>query len=280
MALPFHRRPPTLTRSSYTGSHDINALPDSRIEHDPRAGALYRYHAHVLAARRMKGCRAASELARVVVFVLALMVSSLPAAGLEHDAQGWFLFTAQGPLHGDFKLFLEAQPRLGGDGMRQLILRPAAGYQITPQWSLWQGYAWTPTFHPFRVEHRSWQQSLLLSPWGRVRFVNRTRFEQRFLEGADGTSLRLRHMLRIVLPLGASQRWLLAAYDEPFFTLNDTEGGPQTGFNQNRAYLAIARRIGSHTNLELGYMAQYVRGSGSAEDVLSHNPVLWIERSW
>jgi hypothetical protein len=216
--------------------------------------------------------------ARGLLVLLLVITTAAPAAATDDDGQGWFLFTLQGPLPAGFRLFLEAQPRVGGDGMRQLLLRPAIGYPVTRRWSLWQGYAWTPTFEPFNGEHRSWQQSLLQFPLGPIRVVNRTRLEQRFIDGAGGVSLRARHMLRLVLPLDRRERWSLALYDEPFFTLNETGGGPATGFNQNRAYLGLARRLGENVSVELAYMAQYLRGSG--DDLLSHNSVLWLDYSW
>jgi hypothetical protein len=226
-------------------------------------------------ARRRPG------IAAVFVFSCILGAASASAAA-ENDGQGWFLVTARGPIGHDWKLYLEAQPRIDGDGMRQLILRPAVGYQLTRAWSLWQGYGWTPSFDPFKGENRLFQQSLVETPRGTLPFAltNRTRLEQRWIEGVSGVSVRVRHMLRAVYPLAAQERWALVGYDEPFVTLNDTGSGPVSGFDQNRVFLGVNHLLAAGTRVEVGYLNQVLNGRAGAADTLRHVGLLWLDYQW
>jgi len=204
------------------------------------------------------------------------------SAAVESDGQGWFLATARGPIARDWRLYLEAQPRIDGDGLRQLILRPALGYQVTSVWSLWQGYGWTPSLDPFTGENRIFQQSLVETPRGELPFAltNRTRLEQRWIEDASGVSLRARHMLRAVLPIDAAPAWALVAYDEPFVTLNTTTRGPAAGFDQNRAFFGLSRTLGAGMRLEFGYLNQFVETPSGTPDLLRHVALLWLDYGW
>jgi len=218
----------------------------------------------------------------VVGCVLWLALARSAALALDDDGQLWLLGTARGPVYGEWKIYLEAQPRFDGTGTRQLILRPALGYQLTPQWSLWQGYGWTPSFDAFRSEHRSFQQSLIETPRGLlpVALVNRTRLEQRWIDGSDGVAWRLRHMLRAVYPLDAAGDWALAAYDEAFVALNTAGGGPLSGFDQNRGFVGVNRRLGPGLRLEMGYLNQMINVRQARPDLLRHAALLWIDYAW
>ena len=122
------------------------------------------------------------------------------------DGQVWMQGIVRVALPGRFRLWLEAQPRVGGDGIRQLLLRPAIGWQVTPSWTIWQGYGFTPSFQPWRSENRLYQESLLDHSFGALRMINRTRLEERFIEGVDGVSLRARHLLRFTHPIDGGRR--------------------------------------------------------------------------
>jgi hypothetical protein len=211
--------------------------------------------------------------------LLLVALAPLTGSALENEGQGWFVNTARGPITGKWKLYLEAQPRVGSGGMRQLLVRPAIGYQITEAWSLWQGYAWAPSFDPDRDEQRMFQQSAVETPRGElpVHLTNRTRVEERWIEKADGVSVRLRHMLRATYPLDEAERWSRAAYDELFVTLNEPSGGPRAGFDQNRGFFGVSRKLGGHVTVEAGYLNQFI---DSKPDVLRHIGVLALDYAW
>lgn len=200
------------------------------------------------------------------LFASSLFASSAWAGdnSVEQDLQHWMQVTVTTPLDSSKRWvgYLEVQPRV--DYMQEdnsglfssLTLRPAVGYKLTDRISLWQGYAWAPAFqtHNLRQEHRLFQQLIVSTPIKGMSLNNRTRLEQRLLEGANGTSVRVRHQAKLLIPLDKNNRWRLAASDEIMINLNDTPSGPKSGFDQNRAFIGINRRINDHVSAELGYL--------------------------
>jgi len=195
-----------------------------------------------------------------------LCVPASQARAADTDFQQWTQVTLQGPLSKRWLGYFEVQPRFGQDAsaLERLILRPALGYRLNKNVSLWQGYGWTPQFQPaYGDEHRLYQQLLVESKHGKTALTNRTRLEERLIEGAGGTSVRFRHMARFAYPISRDRRWSVIAYDEFFFNLNSTESGPKSGFDQNRLYLGISRQLNPQVRLETGYIWNYVnRTSG------------------
>lgn len=211
---------------------------------------------------------------------LSFLAWGLPATAMENDLQQWDQINLKVPLSADKKVLgqLEIQPRLGSvEGVRdfwhpnQLIIRPSIGYQLTPKVSVWQGYGWTPFFEPdFKNEHRIYQQLQIDNRLKKLSLTNRTRLEERFIEGAGGTSLRGRHMLRGAYPLGNSGKWSLVASNEIFVNLNSPSHAPKSGLDQNRAFAGINRRINKHINMEAGYLNAYVNRAEPIANRMNH----------
>lgn len=211
-----------------------------------------------------------SFLHRTTLFAAALFSLAalpLPARADDADSQFWTLLTfnarfgAKLGTQKRLRLYAEAQPRIGNNyhEISQLILRPAVGYQVTPTWSVWGGYGWTPTFFPNYVdEHRFFQQSLFENRFPRLEMQNRTRLEQRSIQGAGGLAWRARHQVRVARSLTTTNRWQAVVYDEVFWNLNSTPTGPKSGFDQNRFYIGAAYNADKHTRFELGYLAAHI----------------------
>jgi hypothetical protein len=217
-----------------------------------------------------------------VVCLVSAAVSAQEAAApptLEHDLQSWTLLTAWGRKD-RFRWYAEAQPRvsLTSGRFERLLLRPAVGLQVTPEVSLWLGYAWTPTFGPYRDEQRPFQQVLVEQRLaGIVTLINRFRVEERFIADTGGASIRLRHMVRAVVRFGANSPWGLAASEELFVTLNQIDRGPAPGFDQNRAFLGLNVKVDTW-QFELGYMNVYVERAGPPAERMLHTitgMVIW-----
>src|SRR6185503_1596028 len=124
--------------------------------------------------------------------------------------------------------------------------------------------AWIPrALGPgIRHEQRSWEQLLVALPvTHRLASVLRVRLEQRFLDGWADNSHRLRAMWRGVQPIG-SGRWSGVVWDEAMFNFDETAGGPPRGFDQNRLFGGILRRLSPRAGLEVGYMLQTVNAAG------------------
>jgi hypothetical protein len=215
------------------------------------------------AARIFRGIEAAILCAIVLLFPV------LPSRAYDTDSQLWTQFVLNGRFQNGVRIAVEAQPRVGDNFQRLslLILRPVVGYQVTRNMSLWIGYGWTPSFLPdFNNEHRVFQQVLFEDRYRRIGLINRTRLEERVIEGAGGTSVRLRHMLRAVLPLDSQRRWSAVGQNELFVNLNSTARGPQSGFDQNRIYVGGLYDVDRHTRVELGYQANFINAPRSRPD--------------
>lgn len=177
---------------------------------------------------------------------------------------------------------VEVQPRviLSGtndpNALTTLILRPMLGVQVSKAVSIWQGYGWTPAFNPgFRSENRLFQQLLVENKFRYFTLSNRTRLEERFIQRAGETSFRGRHRLLVKVPLG-NGKWSLLTYDEIFVNLNDTPSGPKSGFDQNRLFVGINRKLNQYLDMEIGYLHNYVNNAGPARDRLNHAILLGL----
>jgi len=210
-------------------------------------------------------------------------------AGMDQDLEQWSIVTLDAHVTPRIRIYTEAQPRIGDNisHMDRLLLRGAVGAQVTQSFSLWQGYAWTPSFETLRAkadefkdvftnENRIYQQALFENQWGKLKIVNRTRLEERFIENASGTSVRARHMLRLVYPITKFGKWSAVTYDELFVHFNDLRSGPQGGFDQNRLFVGLSRKFSDHVNAEACYMWNPVNVFNSTINRTNHNIVLGL----
>ena len=210
----------------------------------------------------------------LLLLVMSGIGAAVARAGTVHDGQFWF------PLYNRFspsekvRGWFEVNPRFGNDvsEIHQLLIRPALGYQIMPGVSLWQGYAWITNYEPrFTDEHRLYQQLSYRKKFAGWNLFSRTRTEQRFIRDARGVSLRAREFLRLNVPLGDRKQWSFVFYDELFVSLNSTHNGPRSGFDQNRLFVGLNRKITPHVSMDVGYQNQSINTSGPrVADVMNH----------
>ncbi len=189
-------------------------------------------------------------------------------SALKQDFDLWAPVFMTVKLPSSFLAYMEVNPRFGdlddGGNIGQLLLRPAVGYQLTEKVSIWQGYAWvgnwalqpTPSKPDFFDENRIYQQINYAHKFQSLNTLSRARLEERWIEGADGTALRLRLMLRGMYPLPIAPKWALVSYDEVFINLNTVDHGPEAGFDQNRFFIGINRTFSKYFNMDFGYQNQ------------------------
>lgn len=205
--------------------------------------------------------------------------AATPARADVTDSQQWTLVTIQKELSDRWRAYFEVQPRVGqdADGLERLLVRPAIGYRLNPKVSVWQGYGYTPLFEPeFQYEHRIFQQLLFEDTLGETGLTNRTRLEERFIEGAGGTAVRLRSMLRLTHPISADKRWAVVGYDELFWNLNSTSNGPESGFDQNRLFLGVSRQVNKELRVETGYLLNHINTPRSSSNRRLDVWVVWL----
>jgi len=202
--------------------------------------------------------------------ILGPLLSSPVMADI-NDNQTWGNVTAVGSLSSlnsalkNFKYWAEFQGRFGDNTSRfsQAIIRPGIGYVINPTTSVWLGYALVHTAEPFSKatfnERRIWQQLSLNDKFSFGTASSRTRLEERLVPSlGDDTSLRLRQMFKIWVPLTAAPAYSLVASDEYFLNLNNSDWGPRRGFDQNRAFIGMGYDFDKEIKAEIGYMNQYI----------------------
>lgn len=225
--------------------------------------------------------RQSSPFHRTLLSLLLLASAPVARAGVEEDAQLWLAFTTIGrwPAAATaepsrLRYWLEAQARFDDDASRlqQDILRPGLGYDLTSRVTVWAGYGWfdtEPQGGRDFGEHRVWQQLTWsgAAPLAGFAPSARTRLEQRLIEDAGDTGVRLRQLFRGQRPLTGP--WSLVLQDEVFMNFNDTDAGAETGFDQNRLFAGVAWQFAPLARLEVGYLNQFI-GRPDRDDRMHH----------
>lgn len=219
------------------------------------------------------------SLRQTVLLVAAtalLCLAPTPATAQTPDTQEvqlWAQALAIGPISANWRAHLELQPRVFDDvsELGLTIVRTAIGRRVHPRVTLFLGHAWVPrSLGPVtRHEQRIWQQASLVLPTAKG-WTNtaRIRLEQRWLDPWDDASHRIRLLARAQRPLGTNSPWSIAIYDEAMVTLDNTREGPARGYDRNRAYGGIVRRLSPLLSAELGYIWENstIRGPSQRND--------------
>lgn len=198
--------------------------------------------------------------------VLLSTVPCLPAiADTEDDGRIWLNLNAQAQLPiENLNAYFEFQPRWREDGEEfdQRLIRPALFYKLTPQASVWLGYANVLT-HRLTTgttdEDRLWQQFQYNHKLTNgITLQSRTRLEQRWLSNGDDVGHRVRQLFRVTRPFASLPDLSLVGWDEVFVNFNETDWGAQSGFDQNRAFIGLGYAFTPRLRVEAGYLNQYV----------------------
>ena len=185
--------------------------------------------------------------------LLLLLPVTIPTATAQdapdsHDTHLWMQAVATVSASDNWRIHLEAQPRWQENISEsfQVITRTAIGRRINSSVTLWGGHAWIakPPGAGVSHEQRAWQQASITLPaaYGWTPAI-RLRQEQRWQSGWADNSHRLRAMARFVRPVTTDKRWSIATWNESMVTFDDTRGGPARGFDQNRLFGGVLRRL-------------------------------------
>lgn len=226
-------------------------------------------------------------LSRITPSLIVLVCLAAPPAAFaqdapaEHDTQQWTQVVATVSLADKWLTHLEAQSRWFEDVQAhdQLIIRYALGRRLSRSVTIWGGHAWTPrTFEDgWTHEQRIWEQLSATFPTvGAWTPSIRIRQEQRFLDGWADNSHRLRMMGRAVRPVDAEKLWSIVAWNEAMVTLDETENGPAQGFDQNRLFAGVLRKLSEQAGFEWGYLWRTSDPSGSQPRRHDHVLFAWL----
>lgn len=225
---------------------------------------------------------------KFLLFLLAALPLVAEPKIADNNAHGWYMYFGDHQIkQTKWGLHLEGQWRRENVVTRwqQLLLRPAVNYQLNSHVLLTGGYGFVQTHrygdYPANFafpEHRLYEQAQIASKWRKTEWTNRLRLEQRYIGQPNSSPSyryenRFRYMLRTNVPLPFGEnKYCLGIYDE--FFVNFGKNVAFNTFDQNRAYIALGKKLPHQTKLEIGFMEQTLQHRDGR--VMEHNHTLQI----
>lgn len=209
----------------------------------------------------------------------------------------WTLYTGTHKITDKFNLMTEYQWRRsdGFQRWQQSLLRLGMEYSCNPKFSAMIGYGWIRTFpygsqpvlHEFD-EHRIFEQVNVKDKVGRFEIQHRYRLEQRFIDqyakNSSGEVVqvdpvfrnRIRYRAMVMVPLSRKEMLdntlFLNVNNELFVGVG--KGIAKNPIDQNRFIAAMGWRFNARTNIQLGYLNQFVIKANATD--MERNHSLWI----
>ncbi len=211
---------------------------------------------------------------------LLIVLQALSVASADSSENGAWLGAALSGRLGDssssrWRWWVDSQYRFQNSDteITTIFVRPAIGYAVNPQVTLWAGYGWfaTDAAGIERIdEHRLWQD-LIWRPdlVSSLRVMLRSRLEQRWVDTGNDAGWRFRQLIRLDWPIAANGKVALLGANEVLIALNDTDWGERSGLDQNRLFLGFAFRVAPRSYIDLAYLNLYV-DRPLVEDVVNH----------
>ena len=216
----------------------------------------------------------------LLALLLAGCVCAWPAAAGAQDTitdeRVWFTLSLQergspdSPWRWTFETIVRS--RDGVNELDTLSLRPTVIYSLDKHSSVGGGYAFVPMFPSTGgviVEQRAYGQYGFTGGLAGGTFTYRMRMEARFIEGNDGTLMRLRNQARYTRPFhrGGKVAWI--AYDELLVHLNDTRLRAE-GVDHNRLFGGLQIAVRPSLRVDAGYLNQFLPGHRGAANRMNH----------
>lgn len=229
--------------------------------------------------------------------ILLFPVFGFAQKNISNQFNAWALYTGTHKISSKVNLMTEYQWRRaeGFKHWQQSLLRLGLEYEINPKVSVMGGYAWIKTFpygsqpvlHEFN-ENRVFEQLNLKDKIGRFEIQHRYRLEQRFLEQYAKNATndivqvdpvfrnRIRYRAMAMVPLSRKEM----GDNTLFLNLNNElfvgfgKGITKNPIDQNRFIAALGWRFNAQTNVQVGYLNQFVIKSNATD--MERNHSLWI----
>jgi len=229
--------------------------------------------------------------------ILLFPVFGFAQKNISNQFNAWALYTGTHKISSKVNLMTEYQWRRaeGFKHWQQSLLRLGLEYEINPKVSVMGGYAWIKTFpygsqpvlHEFN-ENRVFEQLNLKDKIGRFEIQHRYRLEQRFLEQYTKNATndivqvdpvfrnRIRYRAMVMVPLSRKEM----GDNTLFLNLNNElfvgfgKGITKNPIDQNRFIAALGWRFNAQTNVQVGYLNQFVIKSNATD--MERNHSLWI----
>ena len=212
--------------------------------------------------------------------VLLVILQALPVASADSNQNGAWLGAVLNGTLGErgssrWRWWVDSQYRFQNADIdvTSVFVRPAIGYAVNPQVTLWAGYGWfaTDASGIERIDEQRLWQDLVWRPAldTSLSVMLRTRMEQRWLDGGNDAGWRFRQLVRLEWPITANGKVALLGANEVLIALNDTDWGERSGLDQNRLFLGFAFRVAPRGYIDLAYLNLYV-DRPLVEDVVNH----------
>lgn len=235
------------------------------------------------------------KITSLFIFIVPFFVFA--QKNISNQFHAWALYTGTHKITNKVNFMTEYQWRRadGFQHWQQSLLRLGTEYVINPKISVMVGYGWFKTF-PYGAqpvlyefnEHRIFEQMNLKDRIGRFEIQHRYRIEQRFLEqyaiNSSGEVVqmdpvfrnRIRYRAMMMVPLSHKEMvdntLFLNVNDELFVGIG--EGIAKNPIDQNRFIAALGWRFNAQTNVQVGYLNQFVIKSNATD--MERNHSLWI----
>jgi hypothetical protein len=236
-------------------------------------------------------------LKNICFSILLFPVFGFAQKNISNQYNAWALYTGTHKITNNVNVMTEYQWRRA-DGFRhwqQSLLRFGIEYVVNPKLSVMGGYAWVKTFpygtqpilHEFD-ENRAFEQLNLKDKVGRFEIQHRFRLEQRWLEQYAKNATndmvqvdpvfrnRVRYRAMVMVPLSRKEM----GDNTLFLNLNNElfigfgKGIAKNPLDQNRFIAALGWRFNAQTNVQVGYLNQFVIKSNATD--MERNHSLWI----
>jgi hypothetical protein len=206
-------------------------------------------------------------------FCIAALLGALPQQSWAHDddAQLWLGQSLSHRIDDETLIGAEMTERFreGGVGGDQYLGRITLTRRLAQGVELALGVAASTNSGIGEIRP---EQAIILTHGP---FSFRTRLEERMIDNASETILRLRERVGLALPLDRAAHWTLIASGELFFQLNRGRPADVTGFNTLRTQLGFRRALGPAMSLTALYQRQQAVRQ-DLEDSVAHISVLTI----
>lgn len=217
------------------------------------------------------------------MFVFLLGIHSANSAVSYDKFWSVAIVTGSIPDSTTVKYYLEPQIRLinGPHVFNQLLLLGGLGYQFNTKMSLFFGPGWIVTktqLGDVVDENRFWQQlNWLVLDKPSMTINSRTRLEEREISGVSQMAVRFRQRVWIRRPFEHWEGYAFSCFDELFFNLNHGPMVSSSFFEQNRAFVGVAKQLSNSTLLDVGYLNQFIY---SFRNELNHVVMLSFTVNW
>lgn len=102
-------------------------------------------------------------------------------------------------------------------------------------------------------EHRFYEQYTISQTKSKLHIQHRARLEHRFLDFSERNELQNRFRYRLSFKYDLNKTIFINVSEEPFVNFQDQV------FHENRFYTGLGFKVSSHSQLQIGYLKQYIR---------------------